>query len=99
MQCKDDTNASHCLPSLTRYAGCYAGSKGLTYKGLMSAPPTCGKRVGLSRAAGEKGASRILESAIRAIVCSHCKQHPVLMSARALRRVLFCFRTWLLLTY
>ncbi len=69
MQCKGNTDVSHCLPSLTRYAGCYAGSKGLTYMGLMSAPPTCGKRVELSGAAGETGASRTLESAIRAIVC------------------------------
>ncbi len=68
MQCKEN-NVSHYLPSLTRYSGCYAGSKGLTYKELMSAPPICGKRVGLSRAAGETGASRTLESAILAIVC------------------------------
>ncbi len=68
MQCKENT-VIHCLPSLTRYAGCYAGSKDLTYKELMSAPPICGKRVGLSRAAGETGASQTLESAIRAIVC------------------------------
>ncbi len=64
-----NTHISHCLPYLTRYALCYAGSKGLTYKGLMSAPPTCGKRVEWSRVAGERGASRTLESAIRVIVC------------------------------
>ena len=69
IQCKENTHVSQCLPSLTRYAGFYVGSKRLTYKGLMSAPPTCGKRVELSRAAGERGASQTLESAIRAIVC------------------------------